>query len=102
MLVPALLFAVNFIFFFAETSKKFHRKINDKQMSAALLLIEEKIYNSLAVLYNLSGSRRMVNCLIIFCDEEKLCGMETAAQINEKMDLFLQNPRTLKFQLYNP
>ena len=58
MLVPALLFAVNFIFFFAETSKKFHRKISDKQMSAALLLIEEKkIYNSLAVLYNLSGSR---------------------------------------------
>ena len=71
-------------------------------MSAALLLIEEKIYNSLAVLYNLSGSRRMVNCLIIFCDEEKLCGMETAAQINEKMDLFLQNPRTLISQLYNP
>ena len=57
MLVPALLFAVNFIFFFAETSKKFHRKISDKQMSAALILIEEKIYNSLAVLYNLSGSR---------------------------------------------
>ena len=89
MLVPALLFAVNFIFFFAETSKKFHRKISDKQMSAALLLIEEKIYNSLAVLYNLSGSRRMVNCLIIFCDEEKLCGMETAAQINEKNGPFL-------------